>query len=72
MTKMPLAEECYQECREKRVHYQDVPRYLERKLMTEEEDVQEAVEIYVRYNLFDRRLGDRDIDYAKELLLNAK
>ncbi|MEJ1517808.1 hypothetical protein R3O67_32015 [Bacillus cereus] len=45
---------------------------MEHKIQDEDEEVQEAIEIYVRYNLYDRSLTDNDIIYAKELLYEKK
>lgn len=67
-SKMALALSYYQECTDNRIHFQDVPRYLEKRLEKENEEVAEAIEIYVRYNLYDRRITDRDLDYAKTCL----
>lgn len=72
MSKLSLAEKHFEECKNNRIHYKDVPRYLEKKIQNEDEQVQEAIEIYVRYNLYDRSLTDNDIIYAKELLYDKK
>lgn len=68
MSKLNLAERYYQECKEKKIHFKDVPKYLENILKNEEEEVVDAIELYIRYNLYDRRLTDKDIIYAKEFL----
>lgn len=68
MSKLALAEECLARCKENHVHHQAAAKFLEPKLLHEEEEVVEAVELFVRYNLYDRRLTDKDIDYAKSFL----
>lgn len=72
MSKLAVAQRFYVECLERRIHYRDVPRYLEEHLTTEAEEIHHAIEVYIRYNLYDRSLQDTDIDYAKELLIKAK
>lgn len=69
---LQLAELCYEECKAKRVHYTGVSKYLERKIRKEDKEIQQAIEIYVKYNLYDRNLTDKDFDCAKEILLNKE
>lgn len=70
MNKFNLAEQCYNECKEKGVSYKEAPKFLEWKLKNEDEEISQAVEVYVRYNLNDQSITDNEIDFAKELLKN--
>lgn len=67
---LSLAEKLFYRYKEKRIHYQDVWRYLEQEpeCLGLDEDIMEAIETYIRYNLFDHRITDVQFDEAKEIL----
>lgn len=68
MSKLELAEKYFEKCQSKKLDYKSTPRFLDEELKNETEDVQYAIEIYVRYNLGDRTVKGSDLDYAKEFL----
>ena len=71
MSKLELADTCYQHCKDHRIHFNQSGRHIEHLLRHEDEEVIQAIEMYVRYNLGDWSLGDSDIDYAKSMLLES-
>ncbi|MGF7535048.1 hypothetical protein AAGG74_15365 [Bacillus mexicanus] len=68
MSKLELAEKYFEKCQSKKLDYKSAPRFLEEEFKNEAEDVQYAIEIYVRYNLGDRTVKGSELDYAKEFL----
>ncbi|PLS19152.1 hypothetical protein CVD28_01720 [Bacillus sp. M6-12] len=67
---MQLAEELFTQYKNKGVHFKDIWRHLEKeeKCKGIEQDILESIELYIRYNLYDNSLKDKDIDDAKEHL----
>jgi hypothetical protein len=67
---LSLAETLFFSYQEKGIHYKDVWRHLEQepKCKGLEEDILDAIEVFLRYNLSDFSLKDNDIDNAKAML----
>lgn len=65
-----LADALFIKYQEERVHYKAVGKRMESEVSCKSlpEEIFDAVEGYIRYNLSDQSLTDTDIDYYKEVL----